>query len=275
MEKCSIPDCPRPRAARGWCRPHWKRWSRHGDPLAGGAPRERDRKCSVPGCDAKHDARGYCSGHYARVQKYGDPLADIPFQSRTPVEGACGFEGCDADVFCRGMCWSHYYREWKYGDASAGLPIYRDFSGLPCAHDGCAKESQRRGYCHAHYLRLLKGTLHVDEVPCGQCGEPIDLTRTEANGRRRRPIHISRCDSCRRPTNPTTVEALLARDGDSCAICSRPVDMSLPYPDQMSSSVDHVIPLAAGGPNTPENCALAHLGCNIKKRARVGWTIDA
>ena len=31
---CSIEGCERPRHARGWCSHHWRRWHRHGDPLA-------------------------------------------------------------------------------------------------------------------------------------------------------------------------------------------------------------------------------------------------
>jgi HNH endonuclease len=32
---CSISECPGDRYARGWCRAHYARWQRHGDPLAG------------------------------------------------------------------------------------------------------------------------------------------------------------------------------------------------------------------------------------------------
>lgn len=31
---CTIDGCARPVFARGWCTPHYKRWYRHGDPLA-------------------------------------------------------------------------------------------------------------------------------------------------------------------------------------------------------------------------------------------------
>jgi transcriptional regulator with XRE-family HTH domain len=31
---CSIPDCPAPHIARGWCWRHYQRWRKHGDPLA-------------------------------------------------------------------------------------------------------------------------------------------------------------------------------------------------------------------------------------------------
>lgn len=269
---CSVDGCDRDVAARGWCRPHWKRWNRHGDPLAGGAPRHRNRTCSVAGCETQHDALGYCRSHYTRVQRYGDPLSEVPFQSRMPRDGECFMDLCEGEVFARGLCQAHYYRDWRYGDAGAGLPIYGSFVGMGCAHEGCGKESRRRGYCHAHYLRLLKGTLDVDFVACMDCGDLIDLMATESHGRRRRPIHISRCDSCRRPANPTTTAKLYARDGAACGICGVDVDMTLSHPDPHSPSVDHVIPLAAGGPNVADNCALSHLRCNIRKRARVGWT---
>lgn len=35
MKVCSIPECSAPARSRGWCYPHYKRWWRHGDPLAG------------------------------------------------------------------------------------------------------------------------------------------------------------------------------------------------------------------------------------------------
>lgn len=36
---CSIPDCDKPvHNSRGWCCAHYKRWWRHGDPLAGRTP---------------------------------------------------------------------------------------------------------------------------------------------------------------------------------------------------------------------------------------------
>lgn len=32
---CSIPDCGKPAHVKGWCRAHYLRWYRHGDPLLG------------------------------------------------------------------------------------------------------------------------------------------------------------------------------------------------------------------------------------------------
>ena len=35
MRTCSIDGCEKPHDARGWCRKHYQRWQKHGDPLAG------------------------------------------------------------------------------------------------------------------------------------------------------------------------------------------------------------------------------------------------
>lgn len=51
-----------------------------------------------------------------------------------------------------------------------------------------------------------------------------------------------------------------------CGICGKPVDFSLRYPDPMSKTVDHIIPINRGGhPSDLSNLQLAHLTCNRLK----------
>ena len=51
-----------------------------------------------------------------------------------------------------------------------------------------------------------------------------------------------------------------------CGICGLPVDMDLKYPDPMSKTVDHIIPISKGGhPSDLANLQLAHRCCNRKK----------
>ncbi len=69
---CTIDGCGKTAEKRGWCGMHYRRWQRHGDPLAGGAPRQRnDGKCLAQGCDSPARSRGYCQKHYARVYRTG------------------------------------------------------------------------------------------------------------------------------------------------------------------------------------------------------------
>lgn len=42
---CSIPDCANPYRSKGWCEKHYRRWRKHGGPLAGGtSPRGEARR---------------------------------------------------------------------------------------------------------------------------------------------------------------------------------------------------------------------------------------
>lgn len=53
---------------------------------------------------------------------------------------------------------------------------------------------------------------------------------------------------------------------DYCGICGQLVDKSLRFPDPMSATVDHIIPVAKGGhPTNLNNLQLAHLYCNRVK----------
>lgn len=64
---------------------------------------------------------------------------------------------------------------------------------------------------------------------------------------------------------PVDRDAVFARDGGACGVCGEPVDGSLAYPDPMSATVDHIVPLVAGGTHEPGNVQTCHLRCNLRK----------
>lgn len=59
------------------------------------------------------------------------------------------------------------------------------------------------------------------------------------------------------------------RDGWICQLCDGSIDQVLAWPDPMSASLDHVIPLARGGRHTRDNLQSAHLRCNLQKGDKV------
>lgn len=55
-----------------------------------------------------------------------------------------------------------------------------------------------------------------------------------------------------------------------CGICGKPVDKMLKYPDPMSATVDHIIPLNKNGdPVSLDNLQLAHRYCNRQKSDKI------
>lgn len=73
---CEIDSCLNPSYARGWCRAHYSRWQRHGDPLGGNSGDLWSQQCSVGGCEdvqGPKGARGLCSKHYQKLLITGSP----------------------------------------------------------------------------------------------------------------------------------------------------------------------------------------------------------
>ena len=67
------------------------------------------------------------------------------------------------------------------------------------------------------------------------------------------------------PRDLYTVEDLGHRDSWTCGICGDPVDRDLRAPDLECKSIDHIVSVAKGGPDTLANVRLAHLGCNLDR----------
>lgn len=62
---------------------------------------------------------------------------------------------------------------------------------------------------------------------------------------------------------------IFERDGWRCQLCRRKVDRTKKVPHPMAPTLDHIIPLAAGGRHEPANVQLAHFSCNSLKNAGV------
>jgi 5-methylcytosine-specific restriction endonuclease McrA len=93
--------------------------------------------------------------------------------------------------------------------------------------------------------------------------------------RQRNPEGYARNDLARaaRKRGASEVEKIdrleiFERDHWRCGLCRERVGKKLSWPHPRSASLDHVVPLVAGGSHTRANVQLAHLECNIRKNAR-------
>lgn len=87
---CSIADCGKPVNCRTWCKGHYYRWTRYGDPLASAPPRtptapRPPKFCSLEGCERLFYGKGLCEVHYARQRRHGG-LHDKRAETRDPIE---------------------------------------------------------------------------------------------------------------------------------------------------------------------------------------------
>lgn len=122
---CSVDDCDAPVKSRGWCRKHYLRWYKTGDPIAIRPARwdgyERPT-CGVDDCDLPAHGRGLCQVHFPRMRRHGNP------ETITRASNGTSFwDLVDRD----GDCWN-----WVGGKTTAG---YGQFQG---------------GYSHRHAVEL-------------------------------------------------------------------------------------------------------------------------
>jgi len=125
--------------------------------------------------------------------------------------------------------------------------------------------------------RLLSKT----ERPCVHCGASVATSmRSDAkfcSAACNDAAHAitrkmaQRVGRAKNPGDPLLQRNYIAeRDKFRCGICGCRVDMKLKHPDPMFGSIDHIVPLAAGGSNGLANLQLTHLRCNLSKRDQGG-----
>lgn len=94
------------------------------------------------------------------------------------------------------------------------------------------------------------------------CAEHRRLGRVDRNRRKNNKRRKARIGARYRLAD------IAQRDGCKCHLCGKKVNMALPGTEPMGPTIDHLIPVSAGGTDDPANVRLAHRACNIKRGAR-------
>jgi len=113
MATCSIPSCESPVAGWGWCRKHYARWYRWGDPNTHDHRRPSRPRPTHCHCGNRVHKRTMCYKHYVEWRAAsGQPMP------------TCSVVGCDRLVSARGMCKSHDRRVKHHGTTD----LYHNFA---------------------------------------------------------------------------------------------------------------------------------------------------
>lgn len=245
---CSVADCGRPLVkphGRGMCSMHYQRWRKHGDPnyVRHRPQRQGVEPCVIEGCDKPIKGRDWCGAHYDRWRRHGSPTAQL------------GGEVVDGKRICPACGESKPLSEWTRHRckkcSAAATAAWRSRNPTqpkvdeirPCDHCGTwyASNGQRPRYC---------------STECVESNRTADKWRHASVRRARlRSALVERFGR---------VE-IYERDGWTCGICGDPIDPTRKYPDLLSASLDHIIPLARGGDHSRANAQAAHLTCNVRK----------
>lgn len=137
-----------------------------------------------------------------------------------------------------------------------------------CGKPECVKQAKANRM--REYMRKYRET---DGGGCRLREMEYAKAYREKNGhwRQRYPAAAAAIDARRRMrVLVATVESfapreVYERDGWVCQLCRLPIDPGVAWPDPMSPSVDHRVPLAKGGEHSMANVQAAHLGCNSRK----------
>lgn len=193
--------------------------------------------CLASGCERIGGTRGLCGMHYMRWWKHG-----------TTEDPAVSCFGCGSNFKPRSA-------NFKFCSNSCANAWNRKNNPRKCEVAGCERGHDAKGMCTMHYRRNARA---VGAESNDQWSE-----RRKANYHQRRALKLQIPAESIRPAD------VYERDEWVCGICAEPVDRNLSWPDPMSPSLDHVLPLSLGGHHTMENVALAHLSCNVRKGNRV------
>lgn len=215
--------------------------------------------CSVDGCEKPKLARGYCNAHYCRWRNHGDPLGG---KKGPAVRRALDFP--DGTRQCT-TCGERKPLDEYHKDTRASL-------GRRAVCARCHTNQAQAWYQQNHDRQLQRSRAaylrDVDKIRAN------DLKRYERDREKRIALatdqmHIRRArmrDA--RYVVGITHKRLRAKHGDTCCYCGITMAFGSAKgtrynPDR--ATIEHIIPISAGGAHDWDNTTLCCRQCNIRK----------
>lgn len=208
--------------------------------------------------------------------------------NRVEPKTLTGCVGCGAPLPAGGSR-GHNQRQWC--SEACRVARYRSKRSLaveprPCVECGttflstyahrkyCSKVCRNRVRCRAICEKDRREFSTVDGRrlgTCSGCGCEVPSRRTrwcracekdrlrDLNHRRR----VAKTDG-----EIVRLAYLIERDRGRCGICHKKVDVRLSPRNPKGPTIDHIVPVSAGGVHSLANCQLAHAWCNGSKNNR-------
>lgn len=159
-----------------------------------------------------------------------------------------------------------------------GEMMWRGTGSLPAGQAMCRKcRADRRSrlmplcpMCGAPYQPVVVGGGRRQQTCSRSCGQVYAAKLRGVDPASARAKDRARCALRRQRSASQFVEyvdpdVVFQRDGWRCHICSRRIDQRLDGRSPMGPTIDHLIPLSAGGEHSYANVASAHRRCNLRR----------
>lgn len=208
-----------------------------------------------------------CSDY--RSYHYRTPLAEVPpmilhtecIVCATPFAQPQWQPCCNRICSGRNAAAQRFNRKLTKQCAGCGEEFTTTNPKRKCCTKACTQ------WCHWN-----PGALRVLDKECAFCLTPFrsDTPRrkycgAECQARINQQRRNKRTAACF--VEDVSKKVVAKRDKWCCQICRKKVDHELAWPHPMSWSLDHIVPISKGGEHSYANTQLAHLTCNISKRA--------
>lgn len=241
--------------------------------------------CSLPECERKAYCRQMCKPHYEAERGYDNARTKPAICSQCGADYQKARGASDKCPRCAGRGWTwSLERRAAYSEKMTKTYPSCKISVVNCAE--CAGLFTRH-----HANRIYCGEACAHEAAMRACGCRNRLCR-DCGADLGRLSLLTLCDACRVVTlkaarrasravrnyrhrardygveyEPFNRVKVFDHDGWRCGICHKTIDKRLAYPDPMSVSLDHIVPLSRGGTHSLANAQAAHLVCNCRKGA--------
>lgn len=244
-------------------------------------PQLRKDGCAICGIPLPSYRRRYCSDSCSEIgHRQLDRAREKRLKSASDTE--CEYCGQPLSVlqekrgyrFCTVQCWAMSKATLK-GTVRTCMICGKEFEPhykeQLCCDKSCGNIRGRRTEKERGYEQ--------EQISCVRCSKDFSAPRYTG------AVKWTMCPRCRREWDrdrcrrkrvavDAAVEEIIdyvvfERDSWTCQLCSEAVDPKCEWPDSMSPSIDHIMPLSKGGDHSMDNVQLAHLGCNCRKNNNV------
>ena len=224
--------------------------------------------CANDDCDQKRYGHGLCRKHY-RAKRRAEGLDTKPHDAPRLVE--CVVCGTIVQRHVRkgrrATC-SYACRQWlTFGTgARTDLPAghWARWYGATSQWSAPAPPATRTIRCELCQEDFVVPYWKATRKACDECRAERDREKRRAAKHRRR---AKKRQAYVADVSPSRI---YRRDDWRCHLCGEKVRRNKAAPHPLAPTIDHVIPLAAGGTHEPANCATAHFVCNARKGSRGG-----